>query len=149
VVHAAESLAHAERPGYRRALDVQHCLNLIQQLHRIARLAVHLVDEGNDGRAAHAAHVEQLDGLRFHTLGRIDHHQRGVHRGQHAVGIFGEILVTGRVEQVNHVVAVFKLHHRAGDRNAALLFNLQKVGGRVAAALAPLYGTCHLNRTRK
>ena len=93
VVHAAEGLAHADRPGHRRALDLEHGLHFFQQSHRIARFAVHLVHEREDRRVAHAAHVEQLDRLLFHALGRIDHHQRGIDRGKHAVGVFGKILV--------------------------------------------------------
>ena len=57
--------------------------------------------------------------------------------------------MAGRIEQINHVVAVFKLHYRAGDRNTALLFNLEKVRGGMTAALASLHRACHLNRTRK
>jgi hypothetical protein len=46
---------------------------------------------------------EQLDRLRFHALGGVDHHHRGVDRGQHAVGVLGEVLVARRVEQVDGV----------------------------------------------
>ena len=74
VVHALKALAHADRPGHRRALDLQHRFDLVQQFQRIAHFAVHLVDEGDDRRVAQAAHFEQLDGLLFHALGRIDHH---------------------------------------------------------------------------
>ena len=89
---------------------------------------------------------EQLDGLLFDALGRVDHHQRRVDRGQHAVGVFREILVARRVEQVDHMLAVLELHHRAGDRDAALLFDLHPVGGRMAAALARLDGAGQLDR---
>jgi hypothetical protein len=149
VVHATEILAHADGPGHRRALDLQHRFQLIQQFQRIARFAVHLVHEGDDGRIAHAADVEQLDGLLFHALGRVDHHQRRVDRGQHAVGIFREVLVARGVEQVHHVVAVFELHHRAGYRDAALLFDLHPVRSRMAAALACLDGARQLDCARE
>src|SRR5471032_3084157 len=95
VVHAAEVLAHADGPGDRRVLNLQHRLQFVEQLQRIARLAVHLVHEGDDGRVAHAADGQQLDGLRLDALGRIDHHQRRVDRRQHAVGVFREVLVAG------------------------------------------------------
>jgi hypothetical protein len=149
VVHAAEVLAHADRPGHRRALDLQHRFQLVEQFQRIARFAVHLVHEGDDRRVAHAADVEQLDGLRFHALGGVDHHQRRVDRRQHAVGVFREVLVAGGVEQVDDVVAEFELHHRGGHRNAALLLDLHPVRGGVAAALARLDGTGHLDRARE
>ena len=44
---------------------------------------------------------EQAARLRLDAVGRVDHHQRGVDRGQHAVGVFREVLVAGRVEQVD------------------------------------------------
>jgi hypothetical protein len=42
------------------------------------------------------------------------------------------------VEQVDHVVAEFELHHRGGHRNAALLLDLHPVRGRMAADLRAL-----------
>jgi len=44
------------------------------------------------------------------------------------------------------MVAVLKLHHRTGYRNAALLFNLKEVGGGVATTFAPFHRACQLNR---
>ena len=149
IVKAFVQAAHADGPVHRGNVKLELIGHFIDKGKRITAFTVNLIDKGDDGRAAHAAHVEQFNGLCFHTLGRVDHHQRGVHCGQHAIGIFREILVTGRVEQVNHVVTVFKLHHRAGNRNAALLFNIQKVGGRVTAALASLHRAGHLNRARE
>ena len=146
VIHALEALAHADRPGHRRAFDLQHRLDLVQHFQRIAHFAIHLVDEGDDRRVAQTAHFEQLDGLGFHALGRVHHHHRGIHRSQHAIGILGEILVAGRVEQVDHAIVVGELHHRTGDRDAALLLDLQPVRSRMAAALARLYRACHLDR---
>jgi hypothetical protein len=146
VPDAAEGLAHAERPGDRRAVDLQHRLDLLEQLDRLAHLAVHLVHEGDDRRVAQAADFEQLDGLRFHALGGVDHHHGGVDRGQHAVGVLGEVLVARRVEQVDGVAAVLELHHRAGDRDAALLLHLHPVGGGVARALARLHRAGHQDR---
>jgi hypothetical protein len=52
VIDAAEGLAHADRPGDRRAVDVQHRLDFLEQLDRLAHLAVELVDEGDDRRVA-------------------------------------------------------------------------------------------------
>jgi hypothetical protein len=54
-------------------------------------LAVHLVDEGDDGRVARAADLEQAQRLRFDAVRGVDHHQRGIDRGQHAVGVFREV----------------------------------------------------------
>ena len=50
VEHAAEALAHADRPVDRRAVDLQHRLDLVLQRERLAHLAVHLVHERDDRR---------------------------------------------------------------------------------------------------
>jgi hypothetical protein len=86
-VHATEVLAHADRPGHRRTgSSAPTPAHPAVPANRGSRGP--LVHEGDDGRVAHAADVQQLDGLFFHALGGVDHHQRRVHGGQHAVGIF-------------------------------------------------------------
>ena len=132
VHHAVEVLAHADRPGERHDLHAELALDLVHQDERLLHFAVHLVDEGQDRRVAGAADLQQAARLRLDAVGRVDHHQRGVDGGQHAVGVFGEVLVAGRVEQVDDAVAVFHLHHRRCDRDAALLLDLHPVGGRMA-----------------
>ena len=146
IEHALKALAHADRPGDRRAVDLEHRLDLLEQRDRLAHLAIHLVHEGDDRRVAQAAYFEQLDRLRLDALGGIDHHHRGIDRGQHAIGVLGKVLVPGRVEQVDGVIGVVELHHRAGDRDAALLLDLHPVGCRVARALARLDRARHLDR---
>ena len=77
------------------------------------------------------------------ALGGVDHHHGGVGGGQRAVGVFGEILMARRVEQVEHRVLIFERHHRGGDRDAALLLDLHPVGlgaPRLAARLHPAGG---------
>ena len=138
VEHAAECLAHADRPADRRAVDREDGLDLLEQRERLAHLAVELVDERDDRRRAEPADLEQLDRARLHTLGRVDHHDRRVDRGQHAVGVLGEVLVPRRVEQVDRVAGVLELHHGARHRDATLLLDLHPVRRRVARALARL-----------
>src|SRR3546814_10721906 len=82
VHHALQALAHADRPGYRRALDAEHAFDFIEQVDRVAAFAVELVDEGHDRRVAHAAHLHQLDRALLDALGHVDDHQRRVHRGR-------------------------------------------------------------------
>ena len=82
-----------------------------------------------------ATHIEQFDGLRLHTFGRVNHHQPRIHGGQHAIRILGKVLVTGRIEQIDKMVFVLELHDRGRDRNAALLLNLHPVGGGEFTAL--------------
>ena len=61
---------------------------------RIARRAVHLVDEGEERDAPRAADRKQLARLRFYAFGRVDQHHRAVGGEQRAVRVFAEVLVT-------------------------------------------------------
>ena len=111
VVHALEIFAHADRPGDGCAADLQDVFHFIQQLQRIAHFAVVFVHERNNRRIAQAADVQEFDGLRFHAFCRVNHHQGAVHGGQYAVGVFGEVLVSRRVQEVDGMVFVVELHH--------------------------------------
>ena len=71
-------------------------------------------------------------------LARVEHHHDGVDAGEHAVRVLGEVLVAGRVEQVDDVVAVGELQHRRADRDAALALELHPVRGRRPPAFAGL-----------
>jgi hypothetical protein len=146
---AAEGLALAHGPGHGAAGHAQFALHLVEDVQRVAHLAVHLVDEGDDGRVALAADLDQAACLRFHAVGGVDHHQGRVHGREHAVGVFREVLVAGGVEQVDDVVAVLHLHHRRGHRDAALLLDLHPVGGGMAAGLAALDGAGDLDCARE
>jgi len=60
-------------------------------------------------------------------LGRVQHHHRSVGGGQGAVGVLGEVLVAGRVEQVEHQAGVVEGHHAGRDRDATLALDLHPV----------------------
>ena len=109
---AAKRFALAHRPGHGHAGHAEFALHLVQDVQGVTHLAVHFVHERDDGRVALSAHLDQAAGLRFHTVGGVDHHQRGIHGGEHAVGVFGKIFVARRVEQVDHMFAVQHLHDR-------------------------------------
>ena len=94
----------------------------------------HLLMKVSSGQVPLAAHLEQLERLRLDALGRVEHHDRGVGRGQDPVGVLGEVAVAGGVEQVQHRVAVRELQHGRRDRDAALLLHLHPVGGDAGAA---------------
>ncbi len=146
VVDAAEGLAHADRPGHRRALHAEHRFDLVQQFDGRARFAVQLVDEGQDGCIAHAADVEQLDGLRLDTVDRVDDHDGGIDCCQGSISVFRKIVVARRVEQVDHVLAIRELHDRGGHRDAALLFQFHPVRSGMTCCLAATHFTGDLDR---
>jgi hypothetical protein len=117
----------------------------IGQLGR-AHFPVHLVDEGDNGRIPQAADVKQLQRLRLHALGRVDHHHGGVHRREHAVGVLREVFVARCVEQVDGVARVLELHHRAGDRDATLLLHFHPVRSRMTRTPPRLHRAGQLDR---
>ena len=102
--------------------------------------------------STHTAHCHlypQPQGLGLHAIGGIDHHQRCIHGGQHAVSILGKILVARRIQQVNDATTVFHLHHRTGHGNTPLLLDLHPVGGGMAAGLARLDAAGDVDGTGK
>ena len=133
VIGAGEVAALPDRPGHRRGVERQRLLDLVEDLERVAALAVHLVDEGDDRNVAQPADLEQLAGARLDALGGVDHHHRGVDGGERAVGVFREVLVARRVEQVEDVAVVIEGHHRRDHRNAAVALDRHPVGARRAA----------------
>ncbi len=132
IVGAEKIAAAADRPGHRRGVERQRLFDLVQKLERVAALAVHLVDEGDDGNVAQAADLEQLSGPRLDALGGVDHHDGGIDRRQRAVGVFGEILVARRIQEVEDQALEFERHHRGDDGDTALAFDLHPVGTGVA-----------------
>jgi hypothetical protein len=149
VIDAAETLAHADRPGHGGGADAQHRFNLVEQVDRLAAFTVEFIDKGDDRRIAQPADVQQLDGLRFDAVDRVDDHQGRVHGRQGAVGIFGKVLVPGGVEQVDHAVAVGELHDARRHRDATLFFQLHPVTCCVAVGLARAHGAGHLDGLAK
>ena len=55
VINAAEGFAHADRPGEWDDRHAQRLLDFVDQVERFAYFPVHLVDEGDDRRAARPA----------------------------------------------------------------------------------------------
>jgi len=136
VVHAGKLLAAADRPVDGIGVDAELALDLLAELERVARLAVHLIDKGKDGDVAQSTDLEELARLRLDALCAVDDHDGAVRGHQRAVGVLGEVLMSRRVENVDAVAAVLELHDRRRDRNAALLFDFHPVGFCRALALA-------------
>ena len=128
IVGAGEAAPAADRPGHRRSVEGERLLDLVEEVERVAALAVHLVDEGDDRDVAQAADLEQLARARLDALRGVDHHHGGIDRRQGPVGVLGEVLVARRVEQVEDAIAVFEGHHRGHDRDAALALDAHPVG---------------------
>lgn len=144
VVDALEADAALDGPRQRTHVDVELFLELVQQVEGVLGLAVHLVDEDDDGGVAHAAHFHELARLRLHTLGAVHHDDDAIDGGQRAVGVFGEVLVTGGVENVDLVVLIVELHDGGGDGDTALLLDVHPVGRGGLLDFVALHGAGHL-----
>ena len=92
----------ADWPSDRRSIERQCFLDLVDELERVAALAIHLVDECNDRNVAQPADLEQLARARLDALGRIDHHHGRIDRGESPICVFGEVLVAGSIEEIEH-----------------------------------------------
>ena len=133
VQDAAEVAGLPDRPGQRSGTQLDLLLDQVHQLQRREARPVPLVDDRDHRDAPQRADPEELEGLRLEALARVDQHDRGVDRGQHAVGVLGEVAVARRVDQVDHVVPVDELQRGRGDRDAARLLHRHPVGHRGAA----------------
>ena len=138
VIGAGKIAALADGPHHGGNRQRQALFDLVQQIKRFAGFPVHLVDEGDDRNVAQAADLEKLAGARFNPLGAVDHHDRRINRRERAVGVFGEVLVARRIQQVENAVVVFKSHHRGDNRNAARPLDRHPVRARAPpVALGP------------
>ena len=147
VDHAAQVAVRSDRPRGRRRAQIDLLLDLVEQFERLHAGPIELVEERDHRQVPRAAHLEQLQGLRFDALGRVEHHHHRVDGRQHAVGVLGEVAVAGRVEQVQLVVAVREVQRRRGDRDAALLLHVHPVGRRRPPALVRLDRAARRDRT--
>ncbi len=133
--HALEARAGARRPEQRGGIERQLLADLVEQGERILGLAIHLVDEGDDGNVAQSADLEQLQGLRLDALGGVQDHHGRIGCGQGAIGVLREVLVAGRVQQVEHQPGVIEGHNAGRNGDAALALDTHPV--RTSAALFP------------
>jgi|GEM_PF-6511340 hypothetical protein len=112
-------------------------------------VAVQLVDEGDDGRIAHAADLHELLRLRLNTLAAVDDHQGAIHRRQDPVGVFGKILMARRIQEIDLIIPIGEIHHGGRNGDAPFLFDRHPVAGRVTPRLAGLDRPGHLDGPAK
>ena len=109
VVNSLEVGAVAEGPGDGERADAEDLLQVVEEVEGLHGGAVHLVHEGEDGDASHPADLEQLAGALLDALARVDDHDDGVDGGEDAVGVLGEVAVSGGVQEVHAVALVVEL----------------------------------------
>ena len=133
IVGAAKFLACANRPIDRHGFDAQNIFDFTEQIEGVLPVAIHLIDESEDGDFAHPADFEESSGLGFHALGRVNQHDRAVGGYQRPVGVFAEIAMARGVEDIDPDARVICVHDGTRDGNSALFFDLQPVAGRMLA----------------
>ena len=136
VVHPFKLSAAADGPVHGVGGNAQLPLHLLTQLQRIPGLPVHLVHKGKNGDVPQGTDLEELPGLGLHALGPVNDHHSAVSGHKGAVGILGKVLMAGGVQNIDAEAVVAELHHRRGNRDTALLFDLHPVGGGGPGALA-------------
>lgn len=149
VVDTLEEAATVDRPGERAGADVQLLLHLIQQVKGVAALAVQLVYEDDDRRLAHGTDLHEFAGLLLYALDRVYYDDHRVYGGEGAVGVLGEVLVAGGIENIDQLVAVVEGHDRGSHGDTPLLLYLHKVGGGALLDLIALDGAGGLDGPAK
>ncbi len=147
VIDAGEGTILLDGPRHRVACDPEVGLHIAQQLEWILPRSIALVDEGEDRGAAALAHLEKLASALFDTLAVVEQHHRAVGGNERSVGVLGEILVAGRVEEVDLVSLVLELHHAGCDRDTAFLLQLHPVRCRVACCATRLHRPREMDRS--
>ena len=124
---------------------MEFLLEFVEEVEGILTLAIHFVDEHDDGGFAHSANGHEFACLRLHAFGAIHDDDGRVNSSQRAECVLGEVLVAWGVENVDFVIIVVELHDGGGDRDTALLFYLHPVGGGSFFDFVALDSSCHLN----
>ena len=145
IIHALETSAIVDRPRERAHTDLQLLLQFVQQVEGILGLTVHLIHKDDHGRISHTTYLHQLQRLSLHALGTVYHDDDAVHCRQRAIRIFGKVLVTRGIQDIDLIVMIVELHHAGSHGDATLFLYVHPVAGGCLAYLVTLHGTSHLN----
>ena len=97
---------------------------------------------------AQRPNLEELFCLRFNAFRAVDNHYGGVGSHERTVRVFGKVLVTRGVKDIDTLSAVGELKYRRGHGNAALFFDVHPVAGCLAGPAFAFYRACRLNGAR-
>ena len=129
VINALEFLAGTDGPVHGIGVDSKFALDFFAKVKGVFGVAVHFVDKGEYRNMAHGTDFEEFSGLGLNALCAVDDHYRRVRSHKGAVSVFGKILMSGGIKNVDAKSAVLELHYGGGYGNSALLFNFHPVGG--------------------
>lgn len=89
---------------------LQLLLQFVEDIERVAALAVHLIYEYDDWSLAHAADLHELTCLCLYTLCAVDNNNGGVDGGEGAEGVFSKVLMAWGIEDIDFIVLIVELH---------------------------------------
>ena len=139
--------ADANGPTHGPHFDRELLFKFVQQVEGIPTFEIEFVDEDDDGRIAHAAHLHQAFGLCFDPFHTIDHQDNAVHSREGAVSVLGEVAVTRGIQEVDEFTGVVEGHHRGAHRDPALAFDLHEVARGAPSDLVAFHGASGLDGT--
>jgi len=96
-----EKSRRGDRPGHRGGVERQRLFDFIEQFEGVAALAGPSCDEVMIGMSR-SRQTSNSFACVPRCPGRVDHHDRGIHRGQRAIGVLGKVLMARRVQEVEH-----------------------------------------------
>ena len=139
VIDTLKMMSGTDRPVYRAGTNPQHLFNLVQKLIGVSCLPVKLIDESENGNMPHHTDLKELNSLRLHTFCAVNHHDGTVRRHQGSVGVLGEILVSGCVQNIDTLSVIIELQYGRSDGNSSFLLNLHPIGNGVFGRLSSFY----------
>ena len=146
-VNAFEIFSAVDGPAHGVHADVEFAFEFFEEVERVFAIAVHFVHENDHGGVAHSADFHEFFGLFLYAFHAIHHEDYAVYRGECAIGVFGEIFVSGRIEDVDPFVFVMERHYRCGHGDTSLFFNFHEIGGGGFGDFVAFYGACGLDLT--
>ena len=146
-VNALEVAVGSDGPVHRGGTNAEYVFEFFEQVEGVLRGTVHLVDECEYRNAPLAANGEELDCLGLNTLRAVKEHDSCVGCTEGSVCVFGEVLMSGGIKDVDTVVVVVELHDGGGDGDTALFLNLHPVRSGVARSFSRFDGTGHVDCT--
>ena len=94
---------------------------------------------------AHTAYLHETTRLLLDTLGVVYDDDDAIHSGERAVGVFGEVLVTWGIEDVDFIVLIVEAHDTGCHGDTTLTLYLHEVTGGALLDLVALDGSSYVD----
>ncbi|OPZ10631.1 MAG: hypothetical protein BWZ06_01866 [Bacteroidetes bacterium ADurb.BinA261] len=111
IIHATKALTHVNRPTQRSHRYLQFLFQFVENIEGVLSLAIHLVYKNHHRRMSHPTNFHQFSGLSLHSFGRVHYNNHAIDSRKRSISIFGKILMTGSVEDIDFVTFVFETHN--------------------------------------